>query len=99
MSEGASPSAIVMNVAKKPHKGIDLAFSAAKDPDVIFGILSRIEKRLSTIEDTNDQLTAIINKQDNPESMGTERGKSFCISLGETGDLLNKAMVDSSISL
>lgn len=85
-SEGQSPSAIVMNVAKPPNYGIDLTFSASKDSDVIYGILSRIEKRLSTIEDTNDQLTTIINKLDNSESLITERGKSFRISLGATED-------------
>jgi len=85
-SEGASPSAIIMNVAKHPHKGIDLAFSAAKDPDAIYGILSRIEKRLSTIEDTNDQLTAIFNRLDNSGSVAPETSKSLRINLGETED-------------
>jgi len=82
----ASPSAIVMNVAKHPHKGIDLAFSSVKEPDIIYSTLCRIENRLSTVEDTNDQLTSIINRLDNPESPLTGRGKSMRISLGETGD-------------
>jgi len=86
MSEGASPSAIIMNVAKHPQKGIDLAFSAAKDPDIIYGILSRIEKRLSTIEDTNDQLSTILNRFDNSGSVVAERSKSLRINLGETED-------------
>jgi voltage-gated sodium channel len=81
-----TPSAIEMNVAK-PTNGIGLTLPASMHSDVIYGILSRIEQRLSAIEDTNGQLTKIIKKLDNKDCMRNERGKSFRIGSSTTGDV------------
>jgi voltage-gated sodium channel len=83
----STPSAIAMNLAKPLNYGISLPVTSAKDSHALYGILSRIEKRLSAIEDENDQLTAILKKLVNSEGMLTEKGKSFRISSGTTGEV------------
>lgn len=87
-SEGTSPSAIVMSIAKPPKNRVELSFSPAKNTDVIYGILSRIERRLSVVEDTNDQLSSIINRMENTDGIQTNGGKPIHrISLAATEDL------------